>query len=665
MKKIEGYDCPKCKKGCTAERETVFVFPDTLMLHIARFDKSGRKDTKKIDIPKEIDLENIGSGDACLNYGLLAVIAHKGSASSGHYVSYVQDPEAAGKWIYFNDSRVDEKVEEGKIFKDDNFECEDSRFTPYIVVYRRAVKDTAPQPVGNDKLDDEIIKSFVKKLSSEQILIEVKFGGEVKQKFFNVASTCDRILSFARKELGAKGSHLELKNGKGEKLDPKSTIKDYKMHPWDCLLVEESSRPPPPPPPVPAVKPQDPPRDLPPKSTVFNSKTNDNLTCEFKHFKSKDEIVEHEVEIAPSGTYKDLHNGIAGLLGRSAERVSVCRLNKSNPANPYSSFTKSMWSIRFSCNEDSELYAGAARDSSLEPNREMENFLIQKGSIVCLPVENPDGKVKEFTVEADYVKDTVGVIIDEIIKKSGIPREQIVIKYGMNRNDIKEVNKDEYPKKLIDAGLYQIITFHVSKSKISPADLSKLGPKYHYAQTRLMEINFSQSSTSVKFTKIGDFPIPKGAVVSSLEGLMKKFLVASGVPVPDGKKILFCYGTRNQKYFPSKIFSPNETIDNGVWMYPSFDLVVFLCDEDLFNDYDTIVFMRYFNRSRNILEPAKIVFINPSSPVGEVYCQFLSVFGIDGCSEISAEQHESINSVTSVSISSLKYKPFNPESDGK
>lgn len=659
---IEEYDCPKCKKKCTAGRDTTFVFPDTFMLHIARFSKDGRKNPKKVGVPKKIDLDIIGSGDACKKYELFAVIAHNGSVSSGHYVSYVQDPEAdpeaPGKWICFNDRKVDEKVE-GNIFKDGNFECEDSGFTPYIVVYRRDEKEIALQPVGNDKIDDEIIKAFVEKLSSEQILIEVKFGDRVKQKFFNVSNTGDNILSFAEKELGAKGSYLELKNGKGEKLDPKSTIRDCRIHPWDCLLVEESRKPPSPP--VPAIKPPAPSPVPPPKPIDVN------LTCKFKYFKSKDEIVEHEVEISSSGTYKDLHTSIAGLLGRNAESISVCRVNMSNPANSYSSFTRSMWPFRFSRSDDGELYVGTARDSSLEPNRDMENFLMQKGSIVCLPVENPDGEVKEFTVEADYTKVTAGVIIDEIIKKSGIPKEQIIIKYGTNKNNIKEVNKDEYPKKLIDAGLYQTITFHVSKSKISPADLSKLGPRYHYAQTRLMEINFSSSSTSVKFTKIGDFPIPEGAVVSSLEWLMKKFLVASGVPVPDDKKILFCYGTRNQNYFPSKIFSPNETIDNGAWMYPTFDLVVFFYDEDSFKDNgaNNIVFMRHFNKSRNILEPAKMVLINSSSPVSDVYCQFLSLFEVGGCSEISVEQHGSINSVTSLSISSLKYKRFDPESDGK
>ncbi|CCW65896.1 unnamed protein product [Phytomonas sp. EM1] len=83
--------CDKCKKLCDGRRcSNVALWPRILVLHLKRFDGSGKKNDANIIYPKTFMLRDV-------RYRLYAVCCHSGSESSGHYTNYVALDEAVVK----------------------------------------------------------------------------------------------------------------------------------------------------------------------------------------------------------------------------------------------------------------------------------------------------------------------------------------------------------------------------------------------------------------------------------------------------------------------------------------------------------------------------------------------------------------------------------------
>lgn len=666
--KVSDYNCPRCKSKGDADRETtVKKIPDTFFLHLMRFDKNGIKDPKNIDIPKETPFDGIGveEEEGERKFKLFAIVAHSGDAAGGHYVSYVHNIDAPDTWLYFNDGTVTD-VPQDKIFKDDNFKCIEGEHTPYIVIYRRdKPSDDASMAIANDKLDKAAVEKFMTKHCKEYMdnyyPLIITYEDRTKCGYFNIAKTGTDIINFAKKEfdISKKNITLKIKTKTIEQIDPKHTIKDFRKPKALCasLIIEAS----------------DPPQsqsqsqltvakqDKKPPSSIYTR-------CRFTYVKSITEREEREINILNTGTYKDLYDFVAKELKMNVRNISICKLNRQDPANTFSSFTTDMWGNRFLYSKDDELYVGWARDSNGNPNEDMEQLLNELASVVYLPVTvRGEGKDRQFNVEADYLRENIRTILKKVIDKSGIPEEEIIIKRGMNPHNLIEVNKDDYDKKPIDGGLYQLVKIEVSRTKLDPNVLQEFGGKYHYAQTRFMEINDNSSPLSVKFTPIGDFPIPENSKPCELEETMRLFLILSGIN-PGDKKILFCFGERNQKYFPSRIFADNDTIPKGVWSYPNSDLVILLVDKSMLDTPDKVlVIERHCKKNQSNLGPGKLRAISPDELASDNAYAYGNLFDSypDGEYEIAVDQLKMIDSATSSNRSSLKYEKFNTVSEGK
>lgn len=393
------------------------------------------------------------------------------------------------------------------------------------------------------------------------------------------------------------------------------------------------------------------------------------VKCKFTYIGEDTTMKEYETEILRSGSYGELYKSIANSLSMKPDAISICKLNEHNPVNPFSPFTSDMNSNNFLYSEDDKLYVGMRKDERRNPADYMKEALVNLGSIVNLPVTvNDGGKTREFTVEADYLMDTAKKIVDKVTLESGIPKDQIIIKRGMTPANLTELDKKFYPEKLINARLYQTVKLHVTRSVFSPEELKELRPPYHFAQTRLMEID---DSFNVKFTQISDFPIPENATVRDLEGNMRKLLTRSGVEIPDDKTILFCYGERNQKYFPKDIFSPDAKIPSGVWSYPNSDLVVFLCDKNPFSgpNPETLVFAKRLKRGTKIISPTGIILIGPDVSVSEatiLYGSAIEVFPDEDINiDVALDNQRLIDNVSSSIKDGLEFKTCPPELNGK
>lgn len=69
-------------KGYVVERS-----PDTLFLHLKRFNNMGRKISKKVSFPEKLSLRNV-SKDGSI-YELYGIVVHSGwSLGGGHYYAY-------------------------------------------------------------------------------------------------------------------------------------------------------------------------------------------------------------------------------------------------------------------------------------------------------------------------------------------------------------------------------------------------------------------------------------------------------------------------------------------------------------------------------------------------------------------------------------------------
>jgi ubiquitin C-terminal hydrolase len=120
---IDTWACDSCKGvGCSKETK-VWNLPNYLIIHLKRFDNSG----KKIDIPVDFPLDNLDLTEYVSSdkndpnnyiYSLYAVNCHMGSSNSGHYASACKNLD--GSWYLFNDGNVS-KHYNTEVFKKDAY----------------------------------------------------------------------------------------------------------------------------------------------------------------------------------------------------------------------------------------------------------------------------------------------------------------------------------------------------------------------------------------------------------------------------------------------------------------------------------------------------------------------------------------------------------------
>eukprot|EP00986_Skeletonema_menzelii_P015034 scaffold10893_cov153-Skeletonema_menzelii.AAC.2 len=161
------WKCSGCKKHvCPTKHLSVFRPPLTLCIHLKRFGfgidgfhgsnhffhrsskglnmmgSRGSKISKRIEFPAQLSLP-LSDGRVC-DYTLTGIIVHVGgTATSGHYTSYVKHPGASSKlWYHMDDSFVTE-VSEKTVLKQRD---------AYVLFYtRKEVKLEFPQPPSRER----------------------------------------------------------------------------------------------------------------------------------------------------------------------------------------------------------------------------------------------------------------------------------------------------------------------------------------------------------------------------------------------------------------------------------------------------------------------------------------------------------------------------------
>ncbi|KAM8929978.1 ubiquitin carboxyl-terminal hydrolase 33 isoform 2-T2 [Pelodytes ibericus] len=131
------YSCEKCKKLRNGVKFCkVQKFPEILCIHLKRFRHELMFSTKigtHVSFPLEgLDLQPFLAKDTpsqIVNYDLLSVICHHGTASSGHYIAYCRN-NLNNLWYEFDDQSVTE-VSESLV---QNAEA-------YVLFYRKASED--------------------------------------------------------------------------------------------------------------------------------------------------------------------------------------------------------------------------------------------------------------------------------------------------------------------------------------------------------------------------------------------------------------------------------------------------------------------------------------------------------------------------------------------
>ncbi|XP_040292924.1 ubl carboxyl-terminal hydrolase 18 isoform X1 [Bufo bufo] len=110
--------CPTCGKNSRASKVTHFrSLPRTLTIHLKRLCKTSsqlEKINRTLSFPPVLDLLEVLSSEhfpdneqktTHYKYRLFAVIAHSGTATFGHFSSYINSCKD-GRWYFFNDSCV-------------------------------------------------------------------------------------------------------------------------------------------------------------------------------------------------------------------------------------------------------------------------------------------------------------------------------------------------------------------------------------------------------------------------------------------------------------------------------------------------------------------------------------------------------------------------------
>lgn len=182
------WKCSGCKKHvCPTKHLSVFRPPLTLCIHLKRFGfgndgfhgsnhffhrsskglnmmgNRGSKISKRIEFPAQLSLP-LSDGRVC-DYTLTGIIVHVGgTATSGHYTSYVKQPGSSSKlWHHMDDSFVTE-VSEKTVLKQRD---------AYVLFYtRKEVKLEFPQPPSREKVS----RNGLKEQQPESLSIGAKKG---------------------------------------------------------------------------------------------------------------------------------------------------------------------------------------------------------------------------------------------------------------------------------------------------------------------------------------------------------------------------------------------------------------------------------------------------------------------------------------------------------
>ena len=180
------WKCSGCKKHvCPTKHLSVFRPPLTLCIHLKRFGfnrdgfhgsnhffhrsskglnmmgSRGNKISKRIEFPAHLSLP-LSDGRVC-EYILTGIIVHVGgSATSGHYTSFVKQPGSSSKlWYHMDDSFVTEVSEKNVLKQRD----------AYVLFYtRKEVKVEFPQPPSVERAP----RNGVKEQQSESTTKGVK-----------------------------------------------------------------------------------------------------------------------------------------------------------------------------------------------------------------------------------------------------------------------------------------------------------------------------------------------------------------------------------------------------------------------------------------------------------------------------------------------------------
>lgn len=89
------YFCEKCqKKHIASKGYVVEKSPDTMFLHLKRFNNHGRKIGKQVRFPDKLSLRKVSKDGS--TYELYGIIVHSGgSLGGGHYYAYCK---IKGEW---------------------------------------------------------------------------------------------------------------------------------------------------------------------------------------------------------------------------------------------------------------------------------------------------------------------------------------------------------------------------------------------------------------------------------------------------------------------------------------------------------------------------------------------------------------------------------------
>jgi ubiquitin C-terminal hydrolase len=129
--KVQDYRCDSCKDNTTTKerKQLINYAPDIISFQLKRTDNFGRKLNTVVAINPSIDLSSyLEAGHAPLHYELTAIIKHKGTPQSGHYIAFSKGPD--GEWYGFDDSRKAKTSFATAI-------SASTGFTPYILYFRR------------------------------------------------------------------------------------------------------------------------------------------------------------------------------------------------------------------------------------------------------------------------------------------------------------------------------------------------------------------------------------------------------------------------------------------------------------------------------------------------------------------------------------------------
>ena len=124
---IEGFECERCSKRCTARRECKMSRPPpVLILQLMRFGAGWNKDTSLLDFGRFLDIGACSLNTSSSSYELKCILCHRGaSQDGGHYYAVICKD---GEWLLCDDEEV-------RAFNVRDLRGED----PYLLFYEMGV----------------------------------------------------------------------------------------------------------------------------------------------------------------------------------------------------------------------------------------------------------------------------------------------------------------------------------------------------------------------------------------------------------------------------------------------------------------------------------------------------------------------------------------------